>query len=137
MLIGISPLLTGELLHHLDEMGHSDSVVIADAHFPSARLARRFVDIPIEDLPTMVAMIRTVLPLDDCPAVDLMQSSTNEIEAVQLAALAAAGVEREDARMLERFAFYDLAREAFLVVRTSETRGYGNVILRKGIVTQG
>jgi L-fucose mutarotase len=122
VLIGISPLLTGELLHHLDEMGHSDSVVIADAHFRSARLARRFVDIPIEGLPTMVAMIRTVLPLDDCPAVDLMQSSTNDIEAVQLAALAAAGVEREDARMLERFAFYDLASVAGRKSSSGEVR---------------
>ena len=33
MLDGIHPLLSGELLMHLDAMGHSDSVVIADAHF--------------------------------------------------------------------------------------------------------
>ena len=36
MLEGIHPLLTGALLHHLDDMGHSDAVVIADAHFPAA-----------------------------------------------------------------------------------------------------
>ena len=36
MLEGIHPLLSGELLHHLDDMGHSDAVVIADAHFPAA-----------------------------------------------------------------------------------------------------
>ena len=41
MLTGINPLLTGELLWHLDAMGHSDAVVIADAHFPAAALADR------------------------------------------------------------------------------------------------
>ena len=39
MLTGIHPLLTGELLAHLDAMGHSDAVVLADAHFPADRLA--------------------------------------------------------------------------------------------------
>jgi L-fucose mutarotase len=34
---------------------------------------------------------------------------------------------------LERFAFYDRAREAFAVVMTGETAKYGNVILTKGV----
>ena len=43
MLTGIDPVLSGELLLHLDAMGHSDTVVIADAHFPAARLGERVV----------------------------------------------------------------------------------------------
>ena len=36
---------------------------------------------------------------------------------------------------LERFAFYDAARESFAVVQCSgERRPYGNVILTKGVV---
>lgn len=35
MLKGISPLVTGPLLSVLDRMGHSDEIVLADAHFPS------------------------------------------------------------------------------------------------------
>ena len=31
MLLNIDPLLTGPLLAALDEMGHSDAVVVADA----------------------------------------------------------------------------------------------------------
>ena len=38
---------------------------------------------------------------------------------------------------LERFAFYERAAGAFAVVATGETRVYGNVILRKGVVLQG
>lgn len=33
MLLDLDPVLTGQLLKALDEMGHGDSVVIADAHF--------------------------------------------------------------------------------------------------------
>jgi L-fuconolactonase len=46
MLTGISPILTGELLAFLDAMGHSDAVVIADAHFPAERIASRLVLLP-------------------------------------------------------------------------------------------
>jgi L-fucose mutarotase len=35
---------------------------------------------------------------------------------------------------LERFAFYERAAKAFVVIATGETRVYGNIILRKGVV---
>ena len=40
MLTGIDPILTGALLAQLDAMGHSDAVVVADAHFPAATTRR-------------------------------------------------------------------------------------------------
>ena len=46
MLKGIHPILSGELLAHLDAMGHSDAVVLADAHFPADRLATRLLTFP-------------------------------------------------------------------------------------------
>ncbi|MEO8677255.1 MAG: RbsD/FucU domain-containing protein, partial [Casimicrobiaceae bacterium] len=35
---------------------------------------------------------------------------------------------------LERHAFYDRARKAFVIVRTGELRPYGNILLVKGVV---
>lgn len=35
---------------------------------------------------------------------------------------------------LERFAFYERAKKAFAVVATGETRKYGNIILKKGVI---
>ena len=35
---------------------------------------------------------------------------------------------------LERFAFYDRAKSAFAIVQTGETRLYGNIILKKGVI---
>jgi L-fucose mutarotase len=133
VLSGIHPLLTGPLLAHLDAMGHSDAVVLADAHFPAHRLGARVLDLPGVATPDLMAAIRTVLPLDDAPAVDLMSTPDGEQLPVQKDLIAAAGT--SDVRFLGRYAFYDAATPAYLIVRTGETRVYGNAILRKGVVT--
>lgn len=134
MLEGIHPLLTGELLLHLDRMGHSDSVVIADAHFPAWGLGARVIDLPGTTTPEVVAAIRTVLPLDDAPGIDLMESADGEVLDVQRELMAAAGTQLETTRFVERFAYYEVAASAYLMVRTGETRKYGNALLRKGVV---
>ncbi|OZM82908.1 RbsD/FucU family protein [Pseudonocardia sp. MH-G8] len=133
MLSGIHPLLTGPLLAHLDAMGHSDAVVLADAHFPAHRLGSRVLDLPGVTTPDLMAAIRTVVPLDDAPAVDLMATPDGERLPVQEELAAAAGT--TDVRFLDRFGFYEAAAPAYLIVRTGETRVYGNAILRKGVVT--
>jgi len=131
MLEGIDPLLTGELLLHLDHMGHSDAVVIADAHFPAWAVGARVVDLPGTSATDVVTAVRSVLPLDDAPAVDLMASADGEVLDVQRELAAAAGTEP---RYIDRFEYYELAKAAYLVVRTGETRKYGNALLRKGVV---
>lgn len=134
MLEGIHPLLTGELLLHLDRMGHSDAVVVADAHFPAWGLGTRVVDLPGTTTPEVVAAIRSVLPLDDAPGIDLMTSADGEVLDVQRELMAAAGTDLDTSRFVERFAYYEVAKEAYLMVRTGETRKYGNALLRKGVV---
>ncbi|MBN6191903.1 fucose isomerase [Aneurinibacillus sp. BA2021] len=134
MLEGIHPLLTGELLLHLDRMGHSDAVVVADAHFPAWGLGARVVDLPGTTTPEVVAAIRTVLPLDDAPGLDLMTSADGEVLDVQRELMDAAGTAVDTTRFVERFAYYGVAKDAYLLVRTGETRKYGNALLRKGVV---
>jgi L-fucose mutarotase len=135
VLTAINPLLTGDLLAHLDAMGHSDAVVLADAHFPADRLARRLLVFPGLPTPDVLAAVRSVVPLDDAPAVDLMTSADGTRLPVQEELIAAARATERDVRFLARHEFYDVAAEAYLIVRTGETRTYGNAILRKGVVT--
>ena len=134
MLTGISSLLTGPLLMHLDQMGHSDSVVIADAHFPSARLAHRFVDLPGTSVTDVLAAIRTVLPLDDDGPLDLMATRAGARLPIHDELVATARIDAGAPRFVDRFAFYELAASAFVIVRTGEQRTYANALLRKGIV---
>lgn len=135
MLTSIHPILTGSLLAHLDAMGHSDAVVLADAHFPADRLAERLLTFPGLSTPDVLAAVRTVVPLDDAPSIDLMTSADGSRLPVQDELIAAAGAAERDVRFLDRHEFYDVAADAYLIVRTGETRTYGNVILRKGVVT--
>lgn len=134
MLLGINPLLTGELLKHLDEMGHSDSAMIVDAHFPASRLAKRLVSLPGTSSPDALRAVRSVLPLDDAPAVDLMTSADGTLLEVQEQLLGAAGVGPEESRFVDRFDFYAAADSAYVIIRTGETRTYGCVVVRKGLV---
>lgn len=137
MLTGIHPILTGDLLGHLDAMGHSDVVVVADAHFPAARLAARLVVLPGLSAPEVLAAVRSVVPLDDAPGLDLMATPDDERLPVQQELARAAGAGDDDVRYLGRHEFYDVAAAAYLIVRTGETRVYGNAVLRKGVVTPG
>lgn len=134
MLEGINPLLTGELLKHLDEMGHSDAIVIVDAHFPATRVASRLVTLPGTSSPEALAAVRSVLPLDDTPAVDLMTSFNGTVLDIQRELMDAAGVTQDGVRFVDRFDFYDDAENAFAIIRTGETRTYGCVLVRKGLV---
>ncbi len=134
MLTGVHPLLTGELLWRLDQMGHSDAVVVTDAHFPARRNGQHSLVLPAVTAPDLIAAIRTVLPLDSGVAVDLMRTPDG-LTALQHEMLEAAGVGASGADPLERAEFYARADAAFLAVRTGETRPFGNLILRKGLVS--
>lgn len=135
MLANIHPILTGELLAHLDAMGHSDAVVVADAHFPGSRLAARLLTFPALGSPQVLEAIRSVVPLDDGPALDLMATADGARLPVQDDLIGAAAAGEDQVTFLERERFYDAAAAAYLIVRTGETRTYANAILRKGVVT--
>lgn len=134
MLLNVDPILTGRLLLALDEMGHGDGVVVADAHFTASKLARKhLIDLPGLSAPRVLQAIRSVLvPDSHAAALDLMESPDGLLP-VQTELIAAADLQGCEHRMIERFDFYDLAAEAEVIVRTGEPRPYGNAIFRKGV----
>lgn len=134
MLLNLDPVLTGRMLMALDEMGHGDAVVIADAHFTASKLARKhLIDLPGLSSPRVLTAIRSVMvPDTHGPSLDLMECPDGVLP-VQTELIAAARLEGAESRFVERFAFYDLAREAELIIRTGETRVYGNALFRKGV----
>ena len=42
----------------------------------------------------------------------------------------------QDVEYVERYAFYERAKEAYAVIATSEKALYANIILKKGVVTE-
>lgn len=134
MLLSLDPVLTGKLLMALDEMGHGDTVVIADAHFTASKLARKhLIDMPGLASPRVLTAIRSVVVPDTYQIPLALMEAPGGILPVQAELIAAAQLTEADTEFVERFAFYDLAAQAELVIRTGETRIFGNAIFRKGV----
>ena len=141
MLKGIHPLLHADLLHALTSMGHGDELVVADANFPAASIARRLIDASGASAPDALDAILTVFPLDTFlrPAALTMQvvgDATTIPQPVKefSEVFARHGRAAIDFGKLEREAFYARARNAYAIVRTGDLRPYGNILLVKGVV---
>ena len=67
MLRNIPPILSPELLKVLAEMGHGDRLVIGDANFAAASMAKNSILIRCDGLKATELMdaILTLMPLDD------------------------------------------------------------------------
>ncbi|MGA0607377.1 RbsD/FucU family protein [Phenylobacterium sp. VNQ135] len=140
MLKGVDPLLGPDLLGVLRAMGHGDELAIVDANFPAAARARRLCRSEGVDAVRMLQAVVSVLPLDDFEPVAVWRMATVNpaddppaIAAAFESTLRAAGY-GAPVGFLEREAFYNRAGAAFAVAATGETRLYGNLILRKGVI---
>jgi L-fucose mutarotase len=143
MLKGVDPVIGPDLLALLRAMGHGDEIVIADANFPSTSLARRLVRADGVNAVRMARAIVQLLPLDDfVPAaafrMAVVDAPDTEPPIVQdFRQTLAEGGYAGPIEAMERFAFYERAREAFAIVATGELRLYGNLILKKGVLRPG
>ena len=139
MLKGLSPLLSPDLLHVLASMGHGDEIVLADANFPAASQARRLVRLPGVAAPAVLDAVLSVMPLDTFVAqAALTMQVVGDATATPAAVADFNAVLQQHScpptASLERFAFYERAAQAFAVVATGETRLYGNILLKKGVL---
>ena len=125
MLKGIHPAISPELLKILAEMGHGDEIVLSDAHFPARSLLKgiaplfefdAYVDAPL--------IMMQVVPGDTLDP----QVEENYLTAIKNAIGFTPNLER-----IERFAFYERAKQAYAVVISGETAKYGNIIIKKGV----
>jgi L-fucose mutarotase len=144
MLKGIDPLITPQLLQVMAEMGHDDALVLVDQNFTARRLAagKPLLRLPGAGMLRTVQAVQSLLPLAvDVPhPVAYMQVERTPADyrsALQrevLDLLAPALRDGQSPEAVERFAFYERARNAFAIVVTGEPQPYGNFILRKGTI---
>ncbi|HEY7690409.1 MAG TPA: RbsD/FucU domain-containing protein [Dongiaceae bacterium] len=141
MLKNIDPLLSADLLHVLAAMGHGDDLALVDRNFPAAANAKRLVRLDGADILSAGRAILSVYPLDsfvDHPVMRMqMVGKPDEVPSVQQdfqKIVDAAEGRHWPMGSIERFAFYEAARQAFAVVATNESRPYGCFILKKGVI---
>lgn len=144
MLKGIPAILSPELLKVLCEMGHSDTIVIADGNFPSETIGKDAIVIRADGhgVPELLEAILQVFPLDTYVEnpVSLMQVMPGDNAETPIwdtyKALVRAVDDRGDDAFceVERFEFYERAKKAYAVIATGETAIYANIMLQKGVV---
>jgi L-fucose mutarotase len=146
MLKSIDPLLNADVLYALRAMGHGDELVLCDANFPADSVARQTTFgrvLRIDGVGTAAAAraILSVMPLDgavEYPArrMEIVGEPAN-VSPVQREVQDE--IDRAEGRAwtmgsIERFAFYEAARQAYCVIATGERRFYGCFLLQKGVL---
>lgn len=144
MLKGIPPIISPELLKALCEMGHGDELVIADGNFPSQSIGKNAVVvradghgaaeildavlqlIPLDAYVEKPVALMELVPGDTCGTPVIWETYRNILIKYE--------PNNSDIQMTERFAFYERAKNAYLIIATGETAIYANVLLKKGVV---
>jgi L-fucose mutarotase len=145
MLKGIHPLLNADVLYALRAMGHGDDLIVADTNFPSDSVARQTVFGEVlridADAATAIAAILSVYPLDsfvdDAAARMEIVGAPKEIPPVQREVQKV--IDKAEGKKwpmisIERYAFYERAKQAYCVIQTHERRFYGCFAFRKGVI---
>lgn len=146
MLKGIPKILSPELLKVLCEMGHSDRLVISDGNFPAESMGKNAIVIRCDGhgVPELLDAILQVFPLDtyvDTP-VNLMEVMPGDMVETPIWDTYKEIIAKHDDRgakavgNIERFQFYEEAKNAYAILATGESALYANIMLQKGVVTE-
>ena len=146
VLRGIPECIDSELLKILYDMGHGDTIVLADHFYPavSKTPTGRVVQAKGVGSVEMIEAILKLMPLDDeyCnkPFLHIVPDADSgvDVDIPELwvkaeQALVNAGYSADCIGTVERSRFYDEGMKAYATVSTSETQTYGCFILQKGV----
>ncbi|MCH4032421.1 MAG: fucose isomerase [Lachnospiraceae bacterium] len=145
MLKNVPDVITPELLKILDEMGHGDRIVIGDCNFPAQSIAAakghacvrcdghratEIVDAILQLMPLDNFVEKPVMIMDKMEKDrDLETPVWDEFENI-IGKYDKRG--KETVEFVDRFRFYDVAKDAYAVVSSSEHAFYACIILQKG-----
>ena len=144
MLKRIPSIISPKLMKVIMEMGHGDELVIADGNFPAASMAQRLIRADGHGIPELLEAIMNFFPLDNYveKPVALMAvvpgDPTKPVIWEQYRSIsekAESGF--KEFELVERFAFYERAKQAYAILASGESALYANIVLKKGVVTDG
>ena len=140
MLKGIPHILSPDLLHALQAMGHGDEITIVDGNYPGISAGPRLIRADGHSGTALLEAILALMPLDDFvpDPVVVMQVVGDAGQRPPVVVEYERIVKRYEPKVeltsLERFAFYKRANAGYAMVQTGEQRLYGNIILKKGVI---
>lgn len=141
MLKGIDPLLSGDLLKILDDMGHGDQLLLVDRNYPAAASGKPVIRLGEVGVLRAAKAILSVYPLDSFieHPLERMEVEDDPIKTTSLQdgllELAKETGNRDlEYGVIPRLNFYERAKNAYAVVHTLEDQPYGCFILQKGVI---
>ena len=144
MLKNIPEIIPPDLMLALMQMGHGDDIVIGDINFPTSSLGQRCVYTKGHRATDLLDAILDFMPLDafvnDCVTVmepggsfeGMLPPVWDEYRSIIKAKDFTGAF--SDFYKMERYAFYERAKNSFVIVQTSEAALYACMILRKGVM---
>jgi len=140
MLKNIPDNLSPELLKIMMEMGHGDELVIGDGNFAAAGFAKRLVRCDGQGTEDLLESILAFFPLDRFveKSVTLMKVVNDPDASPKIWQSYEDIIMRQEGlthviETIERFDFYERAKNAYAIVATSESALYACMIIKKGV----
>ncbi|MCH4458080.1 RbsD/FucU family protein [Staphylococcus haemolyticus] len=135
MLNKIPKILSPEIVKNLMEMGHGDTILLADANFPANTYGKRIIRADGHGNIEILKAILELMPLDTYVAkpLKLMKTVKNDSqpkiwdEYYKI-------IDQSNYEEIERFSFYETSKDCHTIIQTGETALYGNIILTKGVI---
>ena len=120
-------------------MGHGDEIVIADANFPAENYGKRVIRADGLGGVELLDAILKMIPLDTYADENFLLMETTQGDPTptiweEYFSVANANDDNLRKGNLERFAFYERAKNAYAVIATGEEAIYANIIIKKGVI---
>ena len=142
MLKGLDPVLSPALLSTLRSMGHGDEIALVDGNYPGEEHARRLVRADGHGVVRLLDAILAVMPIDHAVEQAIFRAVVPDRPDIpdpihrQMIDICRRWEPDRTVVPLAPHLFYARVRAAHTIVQTSEPALYGNIILRKGVITQ-
>lgn len=141
MLVGIDSRISPELLYTLARMGHGDELVLVDAFYPGHSCNTNVIRCDGSNVAELLDAILPLMNPDSYVAdpIAMMEPANGDpldpaVESDFRAAIDRHWPETPPIVRMERHSFVKRSKSAFAIVQTGETRKYGNIILKKGVI---
>jgi L-fucose mutarotase len=140
MLKGIDPLLTGDALKALQDMGHGDTLALVDSNYPAHSSGRPVIHLGEVSAERAARAILSVFPLDtfiDQPLARMLADNNDPAHDVHDAVRQVAEKEWGSPlvyNLVARPDFYTQAQRCSVIFHTLEDAPYSCFFMTKGVV---
>lgn len=135
--------ISPDLMKILLQMGHGDEIVFADANFPAESMGKRVIRADGDTIISLLQSVMPFFPLDNfvdenvklmAPVVGKGDSPAVWVQYKDIINKYDREESFRDFTYLERYDFYEHAKNTFAIVATGEKEKYANIILKLGVI---